>query len=409
MRLIVWGWVQILGSFPSLGFVLGRFSWILRYVQGMSAASTIVRLAASCLALGGFSGLVNAQSFTLLSQHFIYGLSRDGRTAVGYDANFNAMSWTAEGGVQSFGAAAAFGSFSVGGAISDDGRVIGGMYTAASSRQEVFRWTDQQIFTGVGRPTGGTQVRVTSMSADGNVMIGYNENPITTQSVGFIWTPQGGLRTLPGSNLGTRARDITADGQKVVGSRASGSGSRAFTWTEAGGTVLLPGLDSRNYGGAWAVSGDGRYVVGYGEFQVEGRYFSNPVVWENGLLRDLGRIDGYVDGHASGISDDGRVVVGILYPVDGPQAAFVWTQATGMVLMRDYLASYGVMVPGFLELSNDPMISGDGLTFAAIGGANDGLGGGFIATIPCPGAAAGMLAGVLANRRRRRGSFQRSA
>lgn len=390
------GWMA---RFSSTSTKSGGIGGIPVYIEEMGTAERNGRLVVALLAGAAFSGVAHAQSFTLLSRHLIYGLSRDGQTAVGRDADGRAMSWTAAGGIVSFGQASQFGTTSFGGAISDDGRVIGGVYQASSTREGVFRWTDSQNFQGLGRGIGGPANWVSSMSADGNVMVGWSEDPQTTASVGFIWTPQSGLRTLPGSNFGTKARDVTADGSMVVGSRARSGGHAAFYWTESGGTAILSSLGDGNEDGASAVSANGRYIAGYSAYTIDGRSRANAVIWELGVVRDLGRLDGYSGAFCTGISDDGKTAVGILSR-DGGNQAFVWTEASGMVLMRDYLSSFGVIVPDFLEFSTDPTVSGDGRTFAGIGGAPDFLGGGYVATIPCPGGT-GLIFSALTSAARR--------
>ncbi len=81
-----------------------------------------------------------------------------------------------------------------------------------------------------------------------------------------------GLGDLTGGIFSSYAAGISADGSVVVGRGYGNSGYEAFVWTEAAGMLSLKSLLSDlgvdltgwNLDEALAVSGDGRFIVGYG-------------------------------------------------------------------------------------------------------------------------------------------------
>ena len=82
-----------------------------------------------------------------------------------------------------------------------------------------------------------------------------------------------GLGDLPGGDFYSQADAVSADGSVVVGQGHSASGYEAFRWTSGGGMVNLrdflvnhgvSNLTGWTLGGATGVSADGRMIVGYG-------------------------------------------------------------------------------------------------------------------------------------------------
>jgi uncharacterized membrane protein len=103
-----------------------------------------------------------------------------------------------------------------------------------------------------------------------------------------------------------------------------------------------------------------------------------------------------------GLSDDGSVVAGYVQNSVGPSFAGVWTPATGIVRLSDYLTANGVVIPAGLTLGQCHAVSADGKTFG--GTIDNGPFGiqGYVATVPAPGALSLLgFAGLLAARRRR--------
>ena len=126
-----------------------------------------------------------------------------------------------------------------------------------------------------------------------------------------------GLGDLPGGSFGSYSQAVSADGSTVVGFGNSVSGGEAFRWTFAEGMVGLgdfPGGSSFSVGND--VSADGSIVVGRGQ-SASG---STAFIWdETNGMRNLADVlanefgldlTGWDLREATGISDDGRTIVG---------------------------------------------------------------------------------------------------
>jgi probable HAF family extracellular repeat protein len=121
---------------------------------------------------------------------------------------------------------------------------------------------------------GDLQAVVHDISADGSVIVGFNNSPSRPEA--FLWTSGGGmvgLGDLPGGLFESKARAISADGSNVVGQGCSASGYEAFIWDATSGMrklsdVLSPrvrtALDGWILDIAFEISADGRAVVGWG-------------------------------------------------------------------------------------------------------------------------------------------------
>lgn len=111
---------------------------------------------------------------------------------------------------------------------------------------------------------------------------------------------------------------------------------------------------------------------------------------------------GFVDGVAKAVNDGGTVAVGFVRPQNGDYYASIWTQATGMMPLVEYLALRGVTVPAGHIPTICTGISADGNTIVGYTGQFEtGPIRGFIATIPEPWVAP-LFGLLLAMRRRRR-------
>ncbi len=141
-----------------------------------------------------------------------------------------------------------------------------------------------------------------------------------------------GLGDLPGGSFDSRANGVSADGSIVVGRSNGPNGNEAFLWTESGGMVGLGDLPGGSFSSiAYAVSGDGSFVVGRGN----GTNGNEAFLWtETGgmvSLYDFLTAQGDDLSHwtslsdASGVSADGRTVVGTGINAQGDTEAFVAT------------------------------------------------------------------------------------
>ena len=272
-------------------------------------------------------------------------ISRDGRTTVGRLRDTNGVdqpamwaggtSWRLLGPLvpnaqkcdQTLGFATA---------TSGDGRyVVGGGYYGTSLANacnffSAFRWDESSGYLLLGE--SGRTSRADANSADGRVIVGYQQGTITAAE-GVKWV-DGRKETILGP-LGPVgfARAVNRDGTLIAGTACTpdlpNQPPNAFAWTAAGGVQCYPveapvwvrwarGFNYNTY--IYAVSDDGRVMGGDIQFDTAAGE-EESVVWFDGepvFLRDYLRNHGYPDafeghfntGRITGISPDGRTIVG---------------------------------------------------------------------------------------------------
>jgi probable HAF family extracellular repeat protein len=190
------------------------------------------------------------------------GVSADGSVVVGWADNaagyWRAFRWTEAGGMQELGTLG--GDWSEAHGVSADGSVVVGKNAAGYWR--AFRWTEAGGMQELGT-LGGAQSGATGVSADGSVVVGWAENA-EGQEHAFRWTAARGMQDL--GTLGgywSEAHGVSADGSVVVGKAVNAAGQwRAFRWTAARGMQDLGTLGG-DWSEAWGVSADGSVVVGW--------------------------------------------------------------------------------------------------------------------------------------------------
>jgi hypothetical protein len=224
--------------------------------------------------------------------------------------------------------------------ISSDGSVIVGGTEGAERR--AFRWsqTDGVQFLGKGFAQG--------VSHDGTV-VAFTSQEFIGKSQAMRWDVENGslpLGHLPGPTIGSWARDISADGQAIVGVQHSAAGTanaaRALRWTETTGLVEL-GTVPAGYRGtmAWQVSADGSVAIGNLQRQTSGfeaGRWSEATGWIG-----LGDFEGgSVHSLATDVSADGAIVVGYSIGERGGEP-FIWDTIQGMRNLTDVLRDeYGL-------------------------------------------------------------------
>lgn len=274
--------------------------------------------------------------------------------------------------------------------VSNNGVAVGLAIDAAGQAQ-AFRWTVLDGYELLGTLDGVNttgKARAYAISDDGSRIVGQSARQDSID-VGraFVWI-EGATSGVAGNeqmhelagfapDARSWALDISANGLFAVGMSTSAGGDddigHATRWdirdiTVAGTAVAedlgtLGGAQSR----ATGVSGDGRVVVGWSHVEdpqtisgfrwVEGG--TNGVAG-NPQMQDLGSLGGRIT-QASGVSLDGSVVVGVSNNALGAANAFRWTEATGMISVADWLAQSGVDV-GSVVLINASNVSNDGTT-----------------------------------------------
>jgi probable HAF family extracellular repeat protein len=329
------------------------------------------RVLAACVALGASFALWTtswSQRLTWLgtlggNYSYASGVSADGSVVVGMAVSASdqrrAFRWTASGGMQDL-VTLGGNDWSYASGVSADGSVVVGTFGTSFWYEGyyiywyyAFRWTAEDGMQDLGT-LGGDRSEAYDVSADGSVVVGYEEEDGSYQRRAFRWTASGGMQnlgTLTGYEYGSEAYGVSDDGAVVVGyARNTNYSNRAFRWTAAGGMQdlgTLGGVDS----GARGVSADGSVVVGASG----GRAFRWTAA---GGMRDLGTLPGYEYGsYASGVSADGAVVVGRAENASGQLRAIRWTAETGM---QDLNQLYAALLQNGSVLSYAYSISPDG-------------------------------------------------
>ena len=199
--------------------------------------------------------------------------------------------------------------------VSADGGVIVGQGTGPAG---AMRWENGQMeildgFSHIGL----------SISADGRVIVGYGNQGNGLEAYRWEDGVTIGLGDLPGGNFESFAWDVSGDGSVVVGQSRGAAGDRPFRW-EDDVMVELPAVPGGGSGSAWGVSDDGRIIVG-----ISG---GTAVRWVDGVVEEIPRPPESSVYQARDVSADGTVVVGQFSPISpGSQQAFIWREGEGTV------------------------------------------------------------------------------
>ncbi|MFO1461740.1 MAG: PEP-CTERM sorting domain-containing protein [Verrucomicrobiota bacterium] len=300
-------------------------------------------------------------------------LSADGQVVVGGAASSGggrAFRWTRAGGMKDLGVLdrGSFGSIAVG--VSADGEVVMGNSSSARTRTgvEPFRWTASRGMERLSGdlPTGLDGAEVRSISADASVVVGIGwksstPNVTPRRPLPIRWTADRGWQLLGGFTSTASegaAVAVSGDGGTTVGTVSVPRRGDAVIWTLDAPMRAL-GIPAENtYEGArpWAASFNGRIIVG--SVNVAGQQYACRWTEREGLtfLKEFPSL--YQYSAATGISDDGTVIVG----GDAGLGSFVWEPETGMVSLWKRLVNLGVnpASQAWLTLDGPQSISGNG-------------------------------------------------
>ena len=224
--------------------------------------------------------------------------------------------------------------------LSADGRWVTGAAVLGPDHVEAFVWSRHTGFKPLGDlPTGITYSVAGDISNDGQTVVGQGSARGDYALLdGFIWTASGGMAPLgfldDKDSPRSYGQGVSGDGQIAVGSGSSHQGNQAFRWTSAGGMQGLgdlPGGAFESY--ARAISDDGRVIVGSSQSEIALEAFR----WTSeGGMQGLGFLPGFVSQtHPNAVNSDGSIIVGSV-----ARQGWRWTESTGMVNL-EHLAEFG--------------------------------------------------------------------
>ena len=180
-----------------------------------------------------------------------------------------AFRWNADGATEQLGALNPNAN-SYANAVNFTGSVIVG-----ESSDQAFRWTEDGGMAGLGFLSGTSSSKALAVNVDGSVIVGRSGN------LAFRWTATGGMQALGSIWSGVyEANAVSADGSLAVGWH--GSSYTAMIWDAAGEAMMLSqylgdrGVDLSGWTAlynAYGMSGDGRFIVGWGSYQGQNRAF----------------------------------------------------------------------------------------------------------------------------------------
>lgn len=219
------------------------------------------------------------------------------------------------------------------------------------------------------------------ISGDGTTVVGNawadTANGAYTHAV--AWNQEEGVMDLGTLFLGrsTRANAVCNDASVVVGWQDFNGPWKSAVWRKnpAGGYypneyILLdpqgdPADEYNQMGECSAISGNGVWVGGYGDYANNG----NPWIWSEATgVIDLGTLMPGGSGYVSAINENGTVAVGRIQggPWD-PELPFIWTAAGGIQNLNDYVNNVLGLTTGTYQIYSATCMSPSGQYIAGYG------------------------------------------
>ena len=311
---------------------------------------------------------------------WLLAVTPDGGMCAGNDAS-NVFRWTEAGGFEALGPSYYLSNLG----ISDDGgTVVGYRRDEVLQRWDAYRWTAaggmQSLGAWASDRLGEFGYYASGVTGDGAVVVGAGHGHPSTSvlnAVAFRWTESTGMVALGPLNdpdwvlLGSWAAAVTPDGSTIVGDCSGIVGGvfrerNAVRWNTAGVASALASQVTWRESFATAVSADGSFIAGTATLPDTGY---RAIRWDSeGNALDLGVPRGAQMSYSRGISGDGSVVVGECNMTNGSfSSAFVWTEATGIMYLTDFLLANGIGSAGWDAFTSASAISRNGRVILGLG------------------------------------------
>lgn len=328
-----------------------------------------------------------AQSWVLerVGPGAVTGLSADGRVAVGAtNGSFEAFRWTAADGLSKLGRGTQrpLGHRSGNPAISADGQVVSATIVNDDGTQSTAgRWTVGGGWQALGplpADAGAMDGELSSaygLSGDGRTVTGlyWRLGQPDGLAHAMQWTAETGVQDLGSAGASSRVDDANADGSVLVGwdEHPQFGNRRATVWVNGVRTVLE---DSDWPSEASAVNSTGTIVVGQ-TADPANNFLMSATMWTREASGWRKQVLGVISGrknngfaYPTGVSDDGRVVVGIARLDAGKPTStgFVWTPSGGMRDAAAWLADQGLSLGPLQVLYSASAVSADGQVLALL-------------------------------------------
>ena len=327
------------------------------------------------------NGVLNAPTFTHVPYALSSALSDDGKRVVGVHGNMSAPYWVwdRQTGVSEIGGQGFLG------AISGDGRVVGGSTGVNVDtewgpivQEQAALWTRATGWKSIAPDIPGCglyQATIFDLSRDGSTAVGNYWTGCATEDVyAWVWNAKTGHRLLPKAREGktcnfpdgsgtfvcegdARVNAVSADGSVFGGFESFPElGARVGAIWRGGRVTLLRDPKGRNpfdgyTGEVLGMNSSGTIAVG-GQIGPEAL---EAYMWRaNRGVKGLGRLPGRFcqldenlqvvcndvlrETAANSVSDDGRVVLGGSFG-----EAAIWTPHMGWMLLSEFLERQGVL------------------------------------------------------------------
>lgn len=316
----------------------------------------------SALLLGSIS-LTNAQVFDTTEFGFMTDVSNNG-VAVGSVMYSNQIMWTEAGGVVVIGEPSNGEQISGNTSVSSDGKYISGTMTNPDTMiNEMAHYNvETSTWKYLGNIVAGQESTAFGMTSDGTAVVGLGFlNAMEAHAI--KWTEAGGLVDLGSTNPETssRANGINDDGTVIVGWQDDDFDRLGVYWKN-GVQNYIKDTDGNKVGEAFSVTPNGKTIIGAN--------YDYPYIWDEteGYL-ELTHEDPMYEGSATGITDDGKTVVGF-FRQWGTGAfsgsGFIWTREGGRIDLNEYAESLGYDTKG-INFSLPLAISPNGQYIVGVG------------------------------------------